>query len=113
MIFEEEMKRIVPSFKGFYHEEVYWPRFKKCMDNFDEIIAQVPKEIKNRGYERYINTKRYYEENMKNTYVLEQRNLQLENKIGTLKNIVRLVAKVEDKGMQTKDCALDARDVIS
>jgi hypothetical protein len=41
------MKKIDPSFKVFYHEEGYWPRFNKCIDNFDEIIAQVPEEIKN------------------------------------------------------------------
>ena len=31
---------------GFYHEEGYWPRFDKCIENFDEIMAQVLEETR-------------------------------------------------------------------
>lgn len=47
MGFEEEMKRIDPSFKGFYHKEGYWPIFDKCINFFNEIIPQDLEEIKN------------------------------------------------------------------
>ena len=46
MSFEQEMKKTNSSLNGFYHEVDYWSRFNKCIENFDEIASQVPKEIR-------------------------------------------------------------------
>ena len=48
------------------------------------------------AYERFIKTKRSYEEEIKNTYVLEKNTPKLENEVETLKNIVRSVTEMKD-----------------
>lgn len=47
MSFEEEMKKVDPCFKGFYHEERYLIRFYECIKYFGEIMSQVPEELEN------------------------------------------------------------------
>ena len=44
--FNQEMKKIDPSFKQFYLKEEYWSKLDKCVEKFDKISAEVPKEIK-------------------------------------------------------------------
>lgn len=39
------MRKIDSSFKGFYPNEEYWVRLDKCVENFDELVPQVPKAI--------------------------------------------------------------------
>ena len=46
------------------------------------------------------------------TYVLEKMNLQLENEVKTWKNVARLVAEVEDKGIQIDDYASGMGDIV-
>ena len=42
---EEEMKKIDPSFKGFYQKEICLDRYNKLLQDFQEIIAKVPPEV--------------------------------------------------------------------
>ena len=61
---------------------------------------------------RYTKTRRHYEEEMNKTYVLEQKNLQLENEIVVLKNTVRSTIEIEDRGVQTGGYAPKTKDVM-
>ena len=42
MRIEEAINAVDPSFYGFYHETRYLDRYNKFLDNFDQIMAQVP-----------------------------------------------------------------------
>ena len=49
---------------------------------------------------------------LKKTYVLEQKNLQLENEIMVLKNTIRYTIEIEDKCMQIEGYTLEEKDMI-
>ena len=44
--YEHEMRKADPSFKGFYPNEEHWARLDKCVSNFDQLVSQVPNEIR-------------------------------------------------------------------
>lgn len=46
---EEEMKKVDPSFKWYYHEERHLDRYNEFLDNFDSIMSQVHPEIRDRA----------------------------------------------------------------
>ena len=46
---EKFVKENDPSFKGFYPKVSYMDKFDKYIENFDTMVALVPKEVKNRA----------------------------------------------------------------
>ena len=45
---EEAMRETYPYFKGFHHDASYLDRYNSYLDNFDELMAQVPREFRDR-----------------------------------------------------------------
>ena len=64
------------------------------------------------SFEKYVDERKHYEEEMKKTYVLEQRKLYLEDEVKTLKDIARHVVKVKKKGVKTYDYATNVGDIV-
>lgn len=84
-------------------DQIYGPLTSTSLLGKNKI--DVLKEQLCTTYERYVDTRRQYEVETKKTYVLEQRNLQLENEVKTWKNIARIAVEVEDTGIQIDDYA--------
>lgn len=53
--YEQEVRKVGPSFKGFYPDEEYCASLDKCLDNFDEFMSQAPKEIRKKINIEYSN----------------------------------------------------------
>ena len=45
---EEEMKKVDPNFQGFYSDLPYFQQIDKCIEEFDNIMAQVPQNARDR-----------------------------------------------------------------
>lgn len=52
--YEQEMGKADPCFEGFYPDEEYWVRLDKCVDNFDELVAEVPEAIRKKIDPEYV-----------------------------------------------------------
>lgn len=47
---EEEIKKVDPNFQGFYSDLPYFLQIDKCIEEFDNIMAQVPQNARDRAH---------------------------------------------------------------